>query len=173
MLEEQGVEARDKVLEKLIGLVEIPVPESVVNEQIEQHFSGQGHSEGDDHDTDSHREEIRKQTEDAFRNEMVLDIVAEREEVGVEQSEVIEYIVATSGQYGMEPNQFAQMLEQVGQIPMILGEVRRRKALAKVLEYAAVKDSDGNEVDLTSFVTPPSEGEDGEEIAAEESSEEK
>ncbi|WP_147107644.1 trigger factor [Nesterenkonia populi] len=178
VLEEQGVEARDKVLEKLLELVEVPVPESVVSEQLEQHFSGQGHSEGDDHDTEEHREEIRKQTEDAFRNEMVLDIVAEREEVGVEQSEVIEYIVSTAGQYGMEPNQFAQMLEQAGQIPMILGEVRRRKALAKVLEHAAVKDTEGNEVDLTSFVTPPSEQEDGENEAdeapeAEEASEEK
>lgn len=54
----------------------------------------------------------------------------------------------------MDPNQFAMMLDQGGQIPMIMGEVRRRKALAKVLEYAEVTDTDGKAVDLTAFVTP-------------------
>lgn len=162
VLEEQGVEARDKVLEKLLSLTEVPVPESVVEQQIEQHFSSQGHSEGDDHDTEDHRAEIRTQTEDAFRNEIVLDLVADREEVGVEQSEMIEYIVATAQQYGMEPNQFAQMLDQAGQVPMIMGEVRRRKALAKVLELAKVTDSNGNEVDLSEFTTPPAEDDEAE-----------
>ncbi|WP_022873171.1 trigger factor [Nesterenkonia alba] len=160
LVEQQGAEAQDKVLEKLVNLVEVPVPAGVVEEQVQQHFSSQGHSEGDDHDTEEHREEIRKRTEEAFRNELVLDIVAEREEIQVEQNEVIEYIVATAGQYGMQPQQFAQMLEQAGQIPMILGEVRRRKALAKVLEHAAVVDTEGNDVDLSEFVNPPSEDDD-------------
>ena len=157
---EQGVEARDKVLEKLMELVEVPVPESVIQGQVEQHFSQGEHSEGDEHDTSEHREEIEKQTSEAFRNEIVLDLIAEREEIGVEQGEVIEYIVSTASQYGMEPNQFAQMLDQAGQVPMIMGEVRRRKALAKVLELAAVTDSAGNAVDLTEFVTPSGEEDD-------------
>ncbi|WP_300345656.1 trigger factor [Nesterenkonia sp.] len=161
VLQEQGVEARDKVLEKLMELVEVPVPESVIEQQIEQHFSSQGHSAGDDHDTEEHRSEIREQTEQAFRNEIVLDQVADREEIGVEQGEIIEYIIATAQQYGMEPNQFAQMLDQAGQVPMIMGEVRRRKALAKVLELAKVTDTEGSTVDLSEFVTPPQE--DGEE----------
>ncbi|NLS10571.1 trigger factor [Nesterenkonia sp. MY13] len=169
LLEKQGVEARDKVLEKLMGLVEVPVPESVVEEQIEQHFTSQGHQAGDSHDTEEHRAEIREQTKEAFRNEIVLDLIAEKEEVSVEQAEIIEYIVATAQQYGMEPNQFAQMLDQAGQVPMIMGEVRRRKALAKVLELATVKDTEGNEVDLTDFVTPPSEGEEDGDAEAPES----
>ncbi|GAB3189829.1 trigger factor [Nesterenkonia suensis] len=162
---EQGVEARDKVLEKLMELVEVPVPASVVESQVEQHFSQGGHAEGDDHDSAEHREEIEKQTREAFRNEIVLDMIADKEEVGVDQGELIEYIVSTASQYGMEPNQFAQMLDQAGQVPMIMGEVRRRKALAKVLESAVVTDSEGNAVDLTDFVTP--QGDEDEEGAAE------
>jgi trigger factor len=150
----QGIEARDKVLEELVKLVEVPVPDSVVNDQLEQHFSQQGHSAGDDHDTPEHRAEVEKNAREAFRNEIVLDKVADAEEVGVDQGELIEYIISTSQQYGMDPNQFAQMLDQAGQVPMIMGEVRRRKALAKVLEYAVVTDTDGNAVDLTAFVTP-------------------
>ncbi|MGC8020613.1 hypothetical protein ACP3WW_23145, partial [Salmonella enterica] len=82
---EQGVEARDKVLEKLMELVEVPVPASVVEGQVEQHFSQGGHAEGDDHDTEEHREEIEKQTREAFRNEIVLDLIADKEEIGVDQ----------------------------------------------------------------------------------------
>ncbi|MEF9874853.1 MAG: trigger factor, partial [Glutamicibacter sp.] len=87
--------------------------------------------------------------------------------VGVEQSELIDYIVQTAGQYGMEPNQFAQMLDGAGQVPMLMGEVRRRKALAKVLEFAKVTDSNGAAVDLTSFVKPAGE-EEAAEVEAEE-----
>lgn len=157
---EQGVEARELVLDKLVELVEVPVPASVIDEQIEQHFNAPDAEA--DHDTEEHRSEVRENTERAFKNEIILDAVADAEEVGVEQSELIDYIVQTAGQYGMEPNQFAQMLDGAGQVPMLMGEVRRRKALAKVLEFATVTDSNGAAVDLTSFVKPA-----GEEEAAE------
>ena len=164
---EQGVEARDKVLEKLLEMVEVPVPESVIEEQLEQHFnSDTEHAAGEDHDTEEHRAEIRTNTEQAFKNEIILDAVADKEEVGVNQNELIDYIVSMAGQYGMDPNQFAQLIDQGGQVPMMVGEVRRRKALAKVLELAKVTDSTGAEVDLSAFVRP-----EGEEAAAESSDE--
>ncbi|MHA7282705.1 trigger factor [Arthrobacter sp. TMS2-4] len=164
-LMDQGVEARDKVLDKLVELVAVPVPESVIAEQLEQHFNGENaHSAGENHDSEEHRAEIRTNTERAFQNEVILDAVAEKEEVGVSQPELIDYIVSTAGQYGMEPNQFAQMLDQSGQVPMIVGEVRRRKALAKVLEYATVTDTKGAAVDLSEFVRPV--GDDAETVSA-------
>jgi trigger factor len=143
------------VLDKLVELVAVPVPASVIEEQLEQHFNGENaHSAGEDHDNEVHRAEVRTNTERAFQNEVILDAVAEKEEVGVSQSELIDYIVSTAGQYNMEPNQFAQMLDSSGQVPMIVGEVRRRKALAKVLEYATVTDTSGATIDLTEFVRP-------------------
>ena len=160
---EQGVEARDKVLEKLVGLVEVPVPESVIAEQLEQHFRPEN-SHGEDHDSAEHRAEVKENTEKAFRNEIILDAIAEKEEISVSQAELIDYIVSSASQYGMEPNQFAQMLDSSGQVNMIVGEVRRRKALAAVLGKASVKDSEGAAVDLTDFVSVASEEE---EIAGE------
>ncbi|MBQ1443740.1 MAG: trigger factor [Renibacterium sp.] len=151
---EQGVEARDKVMEKLVELIEVPVPESVIEEQIEQHFDpANAHGEAD-HDTEEHRVEVRENTERAFKNEIILDAIAEKEEITVSQAELIDYIVNSASQYGMDPNQFAQMLDQSGQVPMIVAEVRRRKALAVVLGQAKVTDTDGAEVDLSDFVKP-------------------
>ena len=173
---EQGVEARDKVLEKLVELVEVPVPEKVIEDQLSQHFdSEQARASAEPgHDSEEHRAEVRANAESAFRNEMILDAVAEAEQVGVEQSELIDYIVSMSQQYGMDPNQFAQMLDGSGQAGMMVGEVRRRKALAKVLEYATVTDSNGGEVDLTKFVgaADAPEAEDAEAPAAVGSSDE-
>ncbi|WP_285317904.1 trigger factor [Pseudarthrobacter sp. lyk4-40-TYG-27] len=160
---EQGVEARDKVLDKLVELVEVPVPDSVVEEQLEAHFQeGNGHGDGE-HDTEEHREEVRANTARAFQNEIILDAIAEKEEVNVSQNELIDYIVTTASQYGMDPNQFAQIIDQSGQVPMMVSEVRRRKALAVVLGQATVTDTEGNAVDLSDFVRPG-----GEEVPAEE-----
>jgi len=51
-------------------------------------------------------------------------------------------------QYGMDPNQFAQAIDQQGQVPAMVAEVARRKALASVLEKVTIVDTDGNAVDL-------------------------
>ena len=150
---EQGVEARDKVLEKLVELVEVPVPESVIEEQLEQHFRPENAHGGEEHDTEEHRAEVKENTERAFRNEIILDAVADKEEIGVSQAELIDYIVSSASQYGMDPNQFAQMLDSSNQVSMIVGEVRRRKALAAVLAKATVTDTKGAAVDLTDFVS--------------------
>ncbi|AIY00666.1 hypothetical protein ART_1067 [Arthrobacter sp. PAMC 25486] len=155
---EQGVEARDKVLAKLVELVEVPVPDSVVEEQLEQHFRPEN-AHGEDHDNDEHRAEVKTNTENAFRNEIILDAIAEKEEVSVSQAELIDYIVSSASQYGMDPNQFAQMLDSSGQVNMIVGEVRRRKALAAVLGKAVVKDSEGVVIDLSDFVNAAEEEE--------------
>lgn len=158
---QQGVEARDKVLDKLVELIEVPVPESVIADQVEAHFNPEagGHSAAEDHDTEEHRAEVLANTERAFKNEVILDAIADKEEIGVSQSELIEYLIATASQYGMDPNQFAQIMDQSGQVPMMVGEVRRRKALAVVLGQAEVTDSEGNAVDLTEFVRPSGEEE--------------
>lgn len=157
---DQGVEARDKVLDKLVEMIDVPVPESVVEQQMEQHFNSEaaGHGE-ENHDTEEHRDEVRSNAERGFKNEVILDAVADAEEVGVEQNELIDYIVSMAGQYGMEPNQFAQIIDQSGQVPMMVSEVRRRKALAKVLEQAVVTDTAGATVDLSDFVRPAGETE--------------
>ena len=147
---EQGTQARDKVLTKLVELVEVPVPEKVIEDQLEQHFNNP--EAGEDHDTEEHRQEVRENTETAFKNEMVLDAIADAEEVEVNQNEMINYIITMSSQYGMDPNQFAQMLDGSGQAGALVGEVRRSKALAEVLKTAVVKDSKGNTVDLSKFL---------------------
>jgi trigger factor len=52
----------------------------------------------------------------------------------------------------MEPGEFIQVLDQNGQIPAMVGEVARNKAIAVVLGKATVVDTNGKAIDLTGFV---------------------
>jgi trigger factor len=140
---EQGVQARDKVLEHLLETVEIPVPDGIVEAEVHAHLEGEDRLEDDEH-----RAEVDANTRKALRAQFLLDAIAEKEDVTVEQPELLEYLMISAQQYGMDPNQFAQAIDQQGQVPAMVAEVARRKALAAVLEQATVVDTAGNPVDL-------------------------
>ncbi len=140
---EQGVQARDRILEHLMDSVEIPVPDSIVEAEVTSHLEGESRVEDDEH-----RAEVDASTRKALKAQFLLDAIVEKEEIQVEQPELIEYIVMSAQQYGMDPNQFAQAIDSQGQVPAMVAEVGRRKALAHVLELAKVVDTDGAEIDL-------------------------
>ena len=147
---EQGIQARDKVLEHLLETVDVPVPDGIVEAEVHQHLEGENRL-----DDDEHRAEVQESTRKALRAQFLLDAVAEKLEVTVEQPELIEYLVMSAQQYGMDPNQFAQSIDQQGQIPSIVQEVARRKALAAVLDQAKVTDTAGTAIDLDELVPQP------------------
>ena len=144
---EQGVQARDRVLEALLAAVDVPVPESLVNDEVNRHLEAEGRLEDDEH-----RAEVAEEAGKALRTQFLLEALAEQEKVSVNQQELIEYLVAAAPQYGMDPNAFAQAVDEAGQIPAMVGEVARRKALAVALERATVTDASGRPVDLDALV---------------------
>lgn len=159
---QQGVEARDKVLELLIEKLDLPVPSRVVEEEVKRHLEGEGRE-----DDEEHGAEVREQTEKQLRAQFILDKVQAKEEIEVTQPELIEYIITSAQQYGMNPNDFAQALDQSGQVGAVAGEVGRRKALAAVLAEAVVKDTNGEVIDMTAFTSGSEEAEEAEEEASE------
>src|SRR6478736_4271064 len=149
----QGVAARDQLLEAILEQVEVPIPEGIVEAEVHSHLEGEDRLEDDEH-----RAEVDESTRKALRAQLLLDAIVEKEEIRVEQPELIEYIVMSAQQYGMDPNEFAQNIDQQGQVPAMVAEVSRRKALAYVLEQASVVDTDGTVIDLDAAV-PQSESE--------------
>jgi trigger factor len=140
---EQGVQARDKVLEHLLENTEIPVPDAIVEAEVAQHLEGESRVDDEDH-----RAEVTENTRKAMRSQFLLDAIAEKEQVSVAQPELIEYLVMSAQQYGMEPNDFAKAVDEGGQIPAMVAEVARRKALAAVLDKVKILDTAGKEIDL-------------------------
>ncbi|MDF8265368.1 trigger factor [Luteipulveratus flavus] len=150
---EQGVQARDKVLDHLLETVDVAVPDSIVEAEVNSHLEGEDRLEDDEH-----RAEVDESTRKALKTQFLLDEIVAKDEVQVSQEELIEYLIMSAQQYGMDPNQFAQALDQQGQVPAVMGEVARRKALSTVLEKAVVTDTNGETVDLNALNT----GEDAE-----------
>lgn len=147
---ELGMQARNKLLDKLGETLDIPVPESMIDAEVEAHLSAEGKEADDEHSA-----EVREQAVPALRNQMLLDAIVAEEDLQVNQAELIEYLVMTAPQYGMDPQAFATAVEQADQIPQMVGEVARRKALASILEKVTIKDADGNTVDVDDLVEKP------------------
>ena len=160
---EQASAARDAVLEKLLERVEVPLPERAVADEVEQrreqirdHLAYAGMTEQQYLDSEKQTEDefaadVEKRARDAMVAQFVLDEIAKKEELGVEEAELTQHIVRRAQQAGMQPEQFAQQVMQAGQVPLLVNEVVRGKALAVVVEAAHVKDSNGDEVDLSNL----------------------
>ena len=147
---EQGAEARDLLVEKLLGEIEIPVPDEFITAEVDEHLQGEGRSE------DSvHRAEVEGQVRSSLKSDFLLDAVVKAESVEVTEIELTEYLIRTSSRYGMAPEQFAQELSKAGQISQLVAEVARAKALAGVLSRVTVVDKSGQSIDLEALRPEP------------------
>src|SRR3954453_8905967 len=175
----QAEQIRDKALETLLEQVEVPLPEAIVQAQVDETVHNAIH--GLDHDEakfeealgeeGSSREEFdadnRSNAEKAVKTQLLMDAIADDLDIQVGQNDLTERLVLMSRQYGIEPQQLLQVLQQNDQLPAMFADVRRGLTIAAVVQGATVTDSDGNEVDTTEFFgpsTPPdAEIEDAEE----------
>lgn len=142
----QGVQARDQIVDALLKQVEIPVPQKLIDDEVHRHLENENRL-----DDDAHRAEVAESSEKTFRTQILLDAIVEAEEVKVSQNELTGYLVQSAAQYGMEPGEFIQVLDKNGQIPGMVAEVARSKALATVLSKAKVVDTKGKAVDVSAF----------------------
>jgi trigger factor len=157
---QQGVEARDKVLEQLLAQVEVPLPDSVREAELawrrraaEDQMTSSGGSlaeylESEGQTAEQWETELTDGAEQAVKAQLVLDAVADAEQLGVSDAELTEQVVRRASRAQMSPDQYAQQLVTGGQLPALVAEVRRGKALATVMESATIQDSAGAPVDL-------------------------
>ena len=138
---EQALQARAKVHDALLGLVDIPVPEGIVDEQVADHFA-------DGHGDDDHRAEFITSVREQVKSQFILDAIAEAEEIAVGESELSAWVIQQAPRYGMSPDALLSALIQGNQLPMAIADIRRGKAVALVATKATVTDASGRTVDL-------------------------
>lgn len=146
---EQVDQARQQAIAQLIEANEIPVPQQLIDDEVARHLENEGKAADDEHGT-----EVRAEAEKSFQQQVILDEIIKAEGVEVEQNEFTEFLVQQSMQYGMAPQQFVEVMQQNNQMPQLIGEVARSKAILYVLEAAEVVDTDGNAVDISEFTAP-------------------
>ena len=147
---EQGTQARDRLVEKLMADLDIPVPDTLVELEVNDHLEGESRLEDA-----AHRAEVDGEVRASLKSDFLLDAIVQTEEVQVTEIELTEYLVRTSQRYGMAPQQFAEELQKAGQISQLVAEVTRAKALASVLGRITVKDASGAVIYLEALRPQP------------------
>ncbi|MGW1062814.1 trigger factor [Micromonospora rubida] len=157
---EQIYAARDKALEQLVEAAEVPAPEGVVREEVESRkqamvdqlerigASLEEYLAAEDKTEEQIDAELNEAATDGVKIQLLLDILADAEDVQVSDDEFGHEIVHRAQRAGMAPQQYYDQLVRSGAAAAVFGDVRRGKALASVMEHIKIKDSAGNEVSL-------------------------
>jgi trigger factor len=157
---EQAAAARDAVLEVLLDQVEVPLPETMVTDElnarrqsIEQQLAYSGltmekYLEDEKQTQEEFEADLERRVRDAVAAQFILDEIAKKEEFGIDQSELSEHLVRRAQQSGQDPQEFANHMFEHNHIPELVQEILRGKALAKIVESATVTDASGNVLDL-------------------------
>jgi trigger factor len=178
---QQAEQIRDKALEVLLEQVEVPLPEKIVQAQVDDTLHNAIH--GLDHDETKFEEALKEQgssreefdadnqnnAEKAVKTQLLMDAIADKLDVQVGQADLTERLVLMSRQYGLEPQQLLQYLQEQNQLPAMFADVRRGLTVAAVVHAAAVTDTDGSVIDTTEYFGPS--GEQAEQAVAEDSDE--
>jgi len=143
---EQTYLAREKASDALVALMaKVPLPENAIESEFEEHFK-------DGHGDDTHKEEFKLGSRKSMQSQFVLDKIAEDENIGVSDADLSEWITQNAIKYQMPPQTFADALVRSGEITLVMGEIRRSKALTLVVKEADVTDADGNKIDVASVL---------------------
>ncbi len=180
---QQAEEIRGAAIEALLDGVDMPLPEAIVQAQVDSTIHNALH--GLDHDEAKLAEALEKQgttrekfdadarteAEKAIKTQLLLDALGDDLDIQVGQEDLTERLVTTSRQYGIQPQELLGYLQQQNQLPAMFADVRRGKTIAAAVEAATVSDSDGNVIDTSEFFGSR-DAEDAEDVEADASSEE-
>ena len=147
----QSQQARDRLVENLLSRTEILLPESVIEHELSHRVAEDASAKA--------KKEAREAIEKEYRTEILAEELAKKNEVQVGQQELFDYAIQMSQNYGMDIN---RLFSDPQQISAVVADLGRAKALIEVLSEVTVKDTAGNDVDLSEFL-----GKDDGEAAAE------
>jgi trigger factor len=157
---EQAAAARDAVLEALLEKVEVPLPETLVADElnarrssVEQQLVYAGltmekYLEDEEQTQEEFEADLERRVRDAITAQFLLDAVAKQEELGVDQNELSQHLVRRAQQSGQDPQEFANHMFEHNHVPELVQEILRGKALAAIVETAVVTDASGATVEL-------------------------
>jgi trigger factor len=177
---EQGVAARDNVLEALLGMVDVPLPEGVVAGELEwrQHsllhqleqagLTKDQYLQIEGRSAEEFDGELDTSARKAVTSQFVLDAIADKEALEVGESDLTEQIVRRAVRLGVSPDDYLRQLVEANQLSTLYSEVRRNKALSLVVDAATITDASGRPVDLAAL-NPPVEQAPADDAAADQS----
>lgn len=170
----QAGQARERTLDAVLERVDMPLPERIIDEEIEQRrhslndrlqragMTMDNYLEGSGQTAAAIEEEFASDARRSVKAGFILDKIATDEKIGIESAELDAYVTQQAYQMGVAPQQLAKQLTDSGQLSHVVSDVLRSKALTLMTERATVTDEAGHPVDVAAAIR----GEDGEEDEA-------
>jgi trigger factor len=156
----QAGQARERTLDAILQQVDMPLPEKVVESEVEGRKQSlqsrlqragmtlDAYLEGSGQSAEELEVEFANEARRSVKAGFILDKVAVDEELGIETDELNAYLTEQAYRMGVPPEQLAQQLDQ-NQINAMAADVLRSKALTLITERAKVTDETGRTVDVT------------------------
>ena len=174
-----GMLVRDRTAQAVADLVEVDIPESLVEAEIDGRIRDMAmrlHSQGLEFeqyleavgtDISALRGEYRESAEVSARVDLGLRAVAEAEGLDADQEDLDSYLQALADQAESDVSTVVEMLTGSGRMLEVRADLRKKAALDWLLERVEIVDEDGNEVDRSILETPEPEPEPAPEPAPE------
>jgi trigger factor len=154
----QGGQARERALDALLEQVDMPLPERIVEQEIEhrrENLKGQLERAGltmKAYLESSGQTQAQLSTsfeDDARRSikaQFILDKLAADEDIKVTAEQLSPYVAEQAYRMGVPPDRLAKQLSDNGQLGAVAGDVLRTNALTALAEKARVVDEAGRPV---------------------------
>jgi trigger factor len=157
---QQVYAARDRALAELVERAGVPTPEGVVRDEVahrKQHLaeelervgrSLQEYLELEGKTEEQIDAELAEAAAEGVKIQMVLDALAEAEQVEVSDEEYGQEIVQRAQRVGVEPQQYYDQLVRAGAAAAVYADVRRSKTISLLLDRVTITDSAGAPVSV-------------------------
>ena len=154
----QGGQARDRAIEALLTRIDMPLPETLVEHEIEHRreslqrdldqagLTVESYAESRQLSAADIEKEVGDEVRQSVKARFILDHLAEQEDLTIEQDEIGQYITQLAYQSGVSPDQFARQLTSSGQLSAVVSDVLRSKAADLLAERVKVTDESGRKV---------------------------
>ena len=171
--------ARDKVVEAAAALVDVELPDALVQQEMERRLHDLGHRleaqgaslgqylQAAGQDQESFTNALRSAAEDGVRADLALRAVIAQEQIEADDAELDAEVERLAERMEEKPAKVRRDLERRGLLEAVRSDIGRAKALKFLVDRATVVDQHGNPVDLTLPESPEAEAQAPEEAGEE------
>jgi trigger factor len=151
-------ELRGQILEAYLALVDVPLPEAMVEGEREGRIEQIGRQaeqygldldqllEAQGMDPEQFQTDVAEQARTAVKAQLVLEALTEKLELEVESAELGREIQRHATEHGVDPREIARVINEQGHAGVLIGDLLRRKALDALVEAADVTGGPPEEV---------------------------
>jgi trigger factor len=164
---QQVIQARDRALDALLDKLDIPLPDGVVQTEVEHNRDSlvqqleragatlDGYLEMSSQTREQFDADLEQRARRAVKVSLILDQVARDEELKVDEAELSAYVTRQAEQMGVPPQRLAQQWAEDGRLSFAASELLRGKAMNLIAERVKVTDASGQPVDIKAALNAP------------------